>query len=137
MNRIIHFEIHASDPIKIADFYASVFGWKIEEWIPEGVEKMEDENRYWMITTGGEKEPGINGGLMFRRGEKPKEKQAVNSYVCTIDVKSLDDMVTKVQDAGGALDVPRMPIKGMGWLAYCKDPDGNIFGMMENDKNAE
>jgi predicted enzyme related to lactoylglutathione lyase len=29
-----------------------------------------------------------------------------------------------------------MPIPGMGWLAYCKDTEGNIFGMMQNDPNA-
>lgn len=32
--------------------------------------------------------------------------------------------------------LPKMPIKGVGWLAYCKDLDGNIFGMMEVDENA-
>ncbi len=124
------------DPKKIADFYTKVFGWKIEEWIPEGVEKMKDENRYWMVTTGDGKEPGINGGLMFRKGEKPKDMQAVNSYVCTVDVKNLDEKIMDVQKEGGELNIPKMPVKGMGWLAYCKDPDGNIFGMMEMDKNA-
>jgi len=29
-----------------------------------------------------------------------------------------------------------MPIKSVGWLAYCKDTEGNIFGMMQEDKNA-
>jgi predicted enzyme related to lactoylglutathione lyase len=30
-----------------------------------------------------------------------------------------------------------MPIPGMGWLAYCKDTEGNIFGMMQGDPNAK
>jgi hypothetical protein len=29
-----------------------------------------------------------------------------------------------------------MPIKGVGWLAYCKDPAGNIFGVMADDPTA-
>jgi predicted enzyme related to lactoylglutathione lyase len=29
-----------------------------------------------------------------------------------------------------------MPVPGVGWLAYAKDPDGNIFGMMQNDASA-
>jgi predicted enzyme related to lactoylglutathione lyase len=29
-----------------------------------------------------------------------------------------------------------MAIPGVGWLAYCKDTEGNIFGMMQSDKNA-
>jgi predicted enzyme related to lactoylglutathione lyase len=29
-----------------------------------------------------------------------------------------------------------MAIPGIGWLAYVKDPDGNIFGMMQMDAGA-
>jgi predicted enzyme related to lactoylglutathione lyase len=25
----------------------------------------------------------------------------------------------------------------VGWLVYCKDTEGNIFGMMQNDPNAQ
>jgi hypothetical protein len=32
--------------------------------------------------------------------------------------------------------VPKMPVPGVGWLAYAKDPDGNIFGMMQTDASA-
>jgi predicted enzyme related to lactoylglutathione lyase len=32
--------------------------------------------------------------------------------------------------------VPKMPVPGIGWLAYVRDPDGNIFGMMQADANA-
>ena len=71
MNRVIHFEIHAVDPQRAARFYQTVFGWDIKEWIVPGVE-MPDENRYWLVTTG-DKEPGINGGLLFRRGAAPAD----------------------------------------------------------------
>jgi predicted enzyme related to lactoylglutathione lyase len=26
---------------------------------------------------------------------------------------------------------------GVGWLAYCKDTEGHIFGMMQNDPSAK
>jgi hypothetical protein len=29
-----------------------------------------------------------------------------------------------------------MAITGVGWLAYAKDTEGNIFGMMQNDPAA-
>jgi len=29
-----------------------------------------------------------------------------------------------------------MPIPGVGWLAYVKDSEGNVFGMMQADSNA-
>jgi hypothetical protein len=30
-----------------------------------------------------------------------------------------------------------MPIPGVGWLAYAKDTEGNIFGMMQRDPAAK
>jgi predicted enzyme related to lactoylglutathione lyase len=29
-----------------------------------------------------------------------------------------------------------MAVPGVGWLAYCIDPEGNTFGLMERDPNA-
>lgn len=136
MNRVIHFEVHASDPQRAAKFYRDLFGWEIKEWVVPGVQ-IPEENRYWLVGTGPENERGIDGGLMIRQGEAPEDGQAVNAYVCTIDVPSIDAYVTKAKTAGGTLTVPKMPVKGMGWLAYCKDTEGNIFGMMQNDEHAE
>jgi uncharacterized protein len=134
-NRVVHFEIHTTDPEKASTFYQNVFGWKIEEWKMQDIEVAE-ENRYWIIVTGKEGEPGINGGMVFRKGATPTNSQAVNTYVCTIQVDSVDEYVQKVQTAGGVVTVPKMPIPTIGWLAYCKDLDGNIFGLMQEDKNA-
>jgi predicted enzyme related to lactoylglutathione lyase len=135
MNRVVHFEIQAADPERAAKFYRELFGWDIKEWVVPGTD-MPEENRYWLVSTGSEDEPGINGGMLFRRGPGPVEGQAVNAYVCTIDVASVDASVKKAVKAGAAVAVPKMPIKGVGWLAYCKDPEGNIFGMMEDDSDA-
>ena len=54
---------------------------------------------------------------------------------------ALRDMVCRgmllMLDRGGQIALPKMPIPGMGWLAYCKDTEGNIFGMMQGDPNAQ
>lgn len=135
MNRVIHFEIHAADPERAARFYRDVFGWDVKEWVIPGVH-IPNENRYWMATTGPGGEPGIDGGILFRRGAPPADGQPVNAYVCTIGVASLDESVRKAVSAGATLAAPKMPIKGIGWLSYCKDTEGNIFGMMQSDPNA-
>lgn len=136
MNRVVHFEIHAADPQRAATFYRDVFGWEIQEWVIPGVE-LPDEHRYWMVGTGDAGEPGINGGLLFRRGAAPVDGQAVNAFVCTVGVASVDESVAAALAAGGTLAVPKMPIKGVGWLAYAKDTEGNIFGMMQSDSQAQ
>ena len=126
MPRVVHFEIHAADPDRAVNFYTTLFGWSFQKW--------EGPMDYWLVTTGPNEQPGINGGLVRRQGEI--DGQAVIAYVCTVDVEDLDASVQTALDNGGQIALPKMPIPGMGWLAYCKDTEGNIFGMMQNDPNA-
>ena len=126
MPRVVHFEIHAGDCERAAKFYKTVFGWEFQKW--------EGPTEYWMVITGSDDQPGINGGLMPRRGEI--DGQAVIAYVCTADVSSVDNSAETVQSNGGQVVVPKMPIPGIGWLVYCKDTEGNIFGIMQSDANA-
>jgi uncharacterized protein len=127
MARVVHFEIHAEDPERAAAFYRAVFGWEIKRW---------GEQPYWLVSTGPDGTPGINGGLLPRRGPAPAEGQPVNAYVCTVQVDDLDGDLAKALLHGGTLAVPKMPIPGVGWLAYCKDPEGNILGIMQPDQKA-
>src|SRR5690606_37940608 len=53
--------------------------------------------------------------------------------VCTVDVSSVDESLARAAAPGGSLALPKMPIPGVGWLAYAKDTEGNIFGMMQMD----
>jgi predicted enzyme related to lactoylglutathione lyase len=32
--------------------------------------------------------------------------------------------------------MPKMAVPGVGWLAYAKDPEGTVFGMMQEDPDA-
>ena len=127
MSRAVHFEVHASNPQALITFYSALFGWTVNKW--EGGD-------YWMIHTGPDDQPGINGGLMPRRGDAPQALAAVNAFVITVDVDDIDAAVARGKAAGGSMALPKMPVPGIGWLAYLKDPDGNIFGMMQADTGA-
>ena len=107
-------------------FYRELFGWEFK--------KFEGPMPYWLVITGTEG-PGIDGGLLPRRGEI--DGDAVLAYICTVDVPALDEYVNKSVANGGPVCLPKMPIPGVGWLAYCKDTEGNIFGMMQSDVNAK
>jgi predicted enzyme related to lactoylglutathione lyase len=122
MSRVIHFEIPANDPERTASFYKQAFGWKIEKW-PGPME-------YWMVYTGAEGTPGINGGLLRKQGP-------VVSTTNTIGVESVDAAVTAVTNAGGKLVMAKTPIPTVGYFAYCQDPEGNLFGVMHADPNAK
>jgi predicted enzyme related to lactoylglutathione lyase len=130
MGRVTHFEIHATDPERAIHFYTEVLGWKFTSWGNAGWD-------YWLIETGPAEEPGINGGMIRRMGGSPEEGQAVNAYVCTVLVDDLDATVASATDRGATIALPRMPIPGVGWLAYVKDTEGNILGLMQTDETAK
>lgn len=123
MNRITHFEIYTANPETVRPFYQNVFGWKFQKFEGGPME-------YWLITTGADNEPGINGGMT-----RPREGQSPGT-VNTVAVESLDQTIKKVEQAGGKLCVPKMAIPKVGWLAYAEDPAGNVVGIIQPDEEA-
>lgn len=121
MPRVVHFDIPADQPERAVRFYSEVFGWKAQKW--------EGAMEYWLVTTGPDSEPGINGGIGLR--QYPNEPP-----VNTIGVSSLEEVVEKVKAAGGEILVERMAIPGVGWYASCNDSEGNRIGLMEDDPDA-
>jgi uncharacterized protein len=129
MPRVIHFEIHAEDPQRALKFYSGLLGWEFTKW--------EGPMEYWVVKTGPDGQPGINGGMLRRQGAGPLDGQGVNAYVCTVDIDSVDRLCAAIPKQGGQVVVPKMPIPGLGWLAYAKDTEGNIFGFMQMDPAAK
>jgi uncharacterized protein len=123
MNRVVHFEIYTENPDAVQPFYQDVFGWKFQ--------KFGGPIDYTLITTGDDKEPGINGGLA-----RPREGQSPGT-LNTIAVASLEDTIQKIEQCGGKICVPKMAIPGIGWLAYAQDPGANVFGILQPDANAK
>ena len=132
MNRLVHFEIHADDPERAAKFYKDIFGWEITKWDSPAME-------YWVVMTAPKdsKEPGINGGLVRRKGQRPDIGAPVSAYACTMQVDSIDDTIKKILAVGGIEALPKFAIPGMAWQAYYIDTEGNIFGVHQADPNAK
>jgi len=122
MPRVIHFEISADDPERAVNFYREVFGWEIQKW--------DGPVDYWLITTGPDDQPGINGAMM-------KRPDPTASTWNTIEVPSVDEFTSRVVGAGGRMSMPKTPIPGVGYQAYCQDTEGNIFGVHEANESAQ
>jgi len=118
----VHFEIPAQNPETLIAFYQTVFGWKAQKW--------DGPMPYWMITTGANEEPGINGGIL---PQQYPNQPCVN----TVGVANVDESIATVQANGGQIALPKMAVPGVGWLAYCTDPEGHLFGMMQPDTAAK
>jgi predicted enzyme related to lactoylglutathione lyase len=125
MQRIVHFEIHATDPASLSAFYAKAFDWKFRH-----IAALD----YYVFDNDGQ---GIGGGMPRRMGPKAAEGAPVNAYVCSIGVDSLDTSLSRALDAGAGIALPKMAIPGVGWQVYIKDPDGNIVGLHQQDPSAK
>src|SRR6185295_5857297 len=104
MNRVVHFEIHATDLERAKKFYNSVFGWEMQQMGSE-------YGNYVVIKTGPgmdemdklAKDPGINGGMMQRNSPQQDSGKLPTAYVCIIGVDSIDSYMIKIEAAGGKL----------------------------------
>jgi uncharacterized protein YndB with AHSA1/START domain/predicted enzyme related to lactoylglutathione lyase len=114
MSKVIHFEIPADDPERAIKFYEDIFGWEIVKW---------EHGDYWLVSTGPDDEPGINGAIMPK-----KDDDMVRD---TISVYSIEEFAKKIESQGGKMLSEKMPIQGMGFNALFQDTEGNEFGMIE------
>jgi predicted enzyme related to lactoylglutathione lyase len=122
MQPLVHFEFHSTDLEKSLPFFEKIFGWKITQF--------GGPHEYWLVQTAESCDKGIGGGIMKSPDGQPRT-------INTIQVPNVDDYVAKCLAAGGQLCLAKMPIPGVGWLAYCNDPCGILFGMMQPDPAAK
>lgn len=113
---IVHFEIAAQEPEKLAEFYARVFGWKIEKAPMPGMD-------YWLITTG-PRGKSLGGGMYRKMGPDDRSRNFVN-------VADIDEAIRTFRDAGGSELVGKMEVPGMGFSFIGADPEGNPIALWE------
>lgn len=121
MNRFTHFEFATPDFEKTARFYRDVFGWQVEKW--------EGPVDYWLVASGDESTPGINGGLMPAGGE-------FSGTINTVEVEDIDAVLARVLENGGEVLMEKHAIPNVGYQAYFKDSTGIIVGLHQDDPNA-
>ena len=130
-NLVVHFEIHASEPQRLIDFYSDLLGWAFE---PFG----DGEQSYWAIDTGegaignvdGQAGHGINGGLTQREGPRPEPGAPVSGCNLVVGVEDVDGLMRRAVELGGTEALPATDWPGIGRGGYLLDPDGNIFGLI-------
>ncbi|HVS79815.1 MAG TPA: VOC family protein [Candidatus Paceibacterota bacterium] len=126
MNNIAYFEIQASEPAKLAEFYKTAFGWefKRDELVP--IE--------YYRTQGGS---GIFGAILKRPTETPAIGTGTNAYVCSVQVENFDETAKKILDQGGIVAMEKFAVPGRCWQGYFLDIDHNTFGIFQADENAK
>lgn len=130
-NLVVHFEIHASEPQQLIDFYSDLLGWQFQSF-------GSDDQPYWVIDTGegaignvdGQAGHGINGGLTLREGPRPEPGAPVSGCNLVVGVEDVDGLTSRAGELGGTVAAPPTDWAGIGRGAYILDPDGNLFGLI-------
>jgi uncharacterized protein len=129
MNPVVHFEMPAENTKRMAGFYTSAFGWKVQQLGPE-------MGNYVLVQTtenaenGFPREPGrINGGF----AQKSKDFRFPS---VVIGVDDIQDAMKKVKAAGGTVLGGQKPgepddIPGVGLYAAFLDTEGNRVGLLQ------
>jgi len=125
MDKVVHFEIPVENLERAKEFYSNVFEWQIN-FMPEFnytsvITSLIDEKRM-------PKEPGaINGGML-------KKPDFMKGPVITVNVKNIDESLSKIKHAKGKIIKDKFSIGGMGYAAYFIDTEGNILGLWQDIK---
>jgi hypothetical protein len=112
MATIVHFELPSADTDRAKAFWSGVFGW----------------------TFGGMTEPFV---YLMSEGEEPvaaifQSDQAGSGPIVYMATDDIEATIAKVRDAGGEAG-DKEPIPETGWIARCKDTEGNAFSLFQSD----
>ena len=114
MRPVVHFEIRGKDAKRLQEFYATIFGWKIDTNNPMN---------YGFVAPGvGGPPEGVGGGIT--QADTP----LVTIYV---QVASLDETLAKVEELGGKSVTPPTDVPGAPTIAHFEDPEGNVMGLVK------
>ena len=110
---ITHIDIPVDDLERARRFYQTVIGWTIDE-VPgyEGYPMWQAPNQ-------------VSGGGLTAREDGLTHPR---SY---IEVDSIDDTLSKVEENGGRVVMAKAPISDTSWLADFEDSEGNQMGLYE------
>lgn len=121
MPNIHHFSINADDVARARRFYEQSLGWKFSAWGPPD---------FYMIDNA-----GLHGSLQGRR--ELVKGQRMTGFECTIAVPDLDATAAAIKAAGGTVIMEKSIIVGVGALMFFQDTEGNSFGVIQPDDDAE
>jgi predicted enzyme related to lactoylglutathione lyase len=106
-------QLNTTDPERAQEFYAQLFGWRIEQ-VQGG------EQAYWGIYNG----ERLNGGMM----QLPAEMGAPSHWLVYFGIDDIDAAAERIGGSGGTVMLPTMDVPG-GQILVAQDAEGAAFGL--------
>ena len=114
---VVHFEIRGRDAKRLREFYAALFGWKINADNPMG---------YGLVEHGvGGPPEGIGGGIA------QSDRPLVTVFV---QVADLNETLRKAEEMGGKRVMEPFDVPGGPTIAQLEDPEGNVIGLVKQQE---
>lgn len=117
-NPFVHIELHTSDLKKAHDFYAKLFGWKLEDMPMPG-------GSYTMINVG----EGTGGGMMTNPAPGTP-----SHWMAYVGVDDIDASTKKAKELGATVVQDVMPVGDFGYMSVIMDPTGAAIAMWKEKK---
>jgi len=112
-NKVVHFEVIGKDGKKLQDFYAGLFGWKIDASNPMG---------YGIVDAG---DAGIGGGVASGMDG------GAGHLTFYVEVEDLAAALKKAEGLGGKTTMPPMAVPDGPEIAMFSDPEGHLVGLVK------
>ena len=114
-------EIRVLDTGKSAEFFQSLFGWRVVR------RHTANGSNYWIFDTGDEpRTENLRRGALWLRPDG-----ADLGTVVYVAVEDIDAVLSRVVDLGGEVVTPKTA-EGAAFTARFSDPDGNLFGLWQD-----
>lgn len=114
-NPIVHWDLNTGDAEKAQEFYATLFGWKVDANNPM---------HYGMVQT--ETGRGADGGIVHN-------DNAPQGFTIYVEVDDLQSYLDRAVGLGGKVVMPLTVIPGMVTMAMFADPQGNVVGLVKSE----
>jgi len=114
------------DPEAALRFYGGLFGWELEDTMPEG-----SDGEYFIGR--------LHGGDVAAVGSIPEGAPPMPMWNTYVWVGSADETASKARDAGGGVVTEPFDVMDAGRMAVLADPEGAVFCVWQakNHKGAQ
>jgi predicted enzyme related to lactoylglutathione lyase len=106
------------DPDGAAIFYGGLFGWELDNVMPEG-----SGAKYYMGQ--------LRGGAVGAIAPVPEGAPPMAVWNTYIAVDSADETADRVREAGGSILAEPFDVMEAGRMAVCADPEGAVFSVWQ------
>jgi predicted enzyme related to lactoylglutathione lyase len=112
---ITWFEIPATNFARAVRFYETIFATPLRH-----------ESAWPNLAIFPYQRPGVSGAIAYGDGHRPSADGVVIYLNCD---GRFDDVLSRVEAAGGSIVEPKSHIPSVGWIAQILDSEGNRIGL--------